>query len=55
MVQVSYDWSKGAENHTPAQAQNFILLHPTQVFFFQVVWNVSGSQYLSALCVEEGK
>ncbi|CAK9270188.1 unnamed protein product [Sphagnum jensenii] len=27
---VSYDWSKGAENHTPAQAQNFILLHPTQ-------------------------
>ncbi|CAK9862993.1 unnamed protein product [Sphagnum jensenii] len=27
---VSYDWSKGAENHMPAQAQNFILLHPTQ-------------------------
>lgn len=29
--QVSYDWSKGAENHNPAQARNYILLHPTQV------------------------
>jgi mRNA export factor len=34
---VSYDWSKGAENHTPAQAQNFILLHPTQVLFFPAI------------------
>jgi hypothetical protein len=37
LVQVSYDWSKGAENHTPAQAQNFILLHPTQALFFQAI------------------
>ncbi|CAK9201616.1 unnamed protein product [Sphagnum troendelagicum] len=29
-LKVSYDWSKGGENHMPAQAQNFILLHPTQ-------------------------
>jgi mRNA export factor len=27
---VSYDWSKGAENHNPSQARNHILLHPTQ-------------------------
>mmetsp|Transcript_2007 Transcript_2007/g.7184 ORF Transcript_2007/g.7184 Transcript_2007/m.7184 type:complete len:345 (+) Transcript_2007:213-1247(+) len=27
---VSYDWSKGAENHNPQTAQNHILLHPTQ-------------------------
>ncbi|BBN12217.1 mRNA export factor [Marchantia polymorpha subsp. ruderalis] len=27
---VSYDWSKGAENHNPSQARNYILLHPTQ-------------------------
>eukprot|EP00850_Spirogloea_muscicola_P016503 SM000134S26946 [mRNA] locus=s134:206021:209437:+ [translate_table: standard] len=27
---VSYDWSKGAENHNPAAAKNYILLHPTQ-------------------------
>mmetsp|Transcript_20961 Transcript_20961/g.51650 ORF Transcript_20961/g.51650 Transcript_20961/m.51650 type:complete len:200 (-) Transcript_20961:72-671(-) len=24
---VSYDWSKGAENHNPATAKNYILLH----------------------------
>lgn len=30
--QVSYDWSKGAENHNPSQQpRNYILLHPTQV------------------------
>eukprot|EP00271_Cylindrocystis_brebissonii_P015823 TRINITY_DN3885_c0_g3_i1.p1 TRINITY_DN3885_c0_g3~~TRINITY_DN3885_c0_g3_i1.p1 ORF type:complete len:351 (-),score=36.58 TRINITY_DN3885_c0_g3_i1:1338-2390(-) len=27
---VSYDWSKGAENHNPATAKNYIFLHPTQ-------------------------
>lgn len=27
---VSYDWSKGAENHNPATATNHIYLHPTQ-------------------------
>ncbi|KAH7427006.1 hypothetical protein KP509_10G026000 [Ceratopteris richardii] len=27
---VSYDWSKGAENHNPSTAKNYILLHPTQ-------------------------
>ncbi|CAK9216548.1 unnamed protein product [Sphagnum troendelagicum] len=27
---VSYDWSKGAENHNPAQSSNYIFLHPTQ-------------------------
>lgn len=27
---VSYDWSKGAENHNPTSAKNHILLHPTQ-------------------------
>jgi hypothetical protein len=36
LLQVSYDWSKGAENHMPAQAQKFILLHPTQVYYFQI-------------------
>ena len=27
---VSYDWSKGAEAHNPASAQNNIFLHATQ-------------------------
>ncbi|CAI7805515.1 unnamed protein product [Closterium sp. NIES-54] len=27
---VSYDWSKGAENHNPAVNKNYILLHATQ-------------------------
>ncbi|GBG79401.1 hypothetical protein CBR_g29549 [Chara braunii] len=27
---VSYDWSKGAENHNPATAKNYIFLHATQ-------------------------
>eukprot|EP00270_Netrium_digitus_P010877 TRINITY_DN3405_c0_g1_i1.p1 TRINITY_DN3405_c0_g1~~TRINITY_DN3405_c0_g1_i1.p1 ORF type:complete len:361 (-),score=61.70 TRINITY_DN3405_c0_g1_i1:178-1233(-) len=27
---VCYDWSKGAENHNPASAKSYILLHPTQ-------------------------
>jgi hypothetical protein len=31
--QVSYDWSKGAENHNPSGARNYILLHPTQVIY----------------------
>lgn len=30
-VQVSYDWSKGAENHNPAVNKNYVLLHPVQV------------------------
>lgn len=32
-LQVSYDWSKGAENHNPSVARNYILLHPTQVIY----------------------
>jgi hypothetical protein len=31
LVQVCYDWSKGAENHNPATAKTYIYLHTTQV------------------------
>lgn len=30
-MQVSNDWSKGAENHNPAMAKDYIFLHSTQV------------------------
>ncbi|KAK8930826.1 Rae1-like protein [Platanthera zijinensis] len=29
---VSYDWSKGAENHNPATAKSYIYLHSPQPF-----------------------
>ena len=41
ICQVSYDWSKGAENHNPATAKNYILLHPTQVCWPHVKESIS--------------
>ena len=32
VYQVCYDWSKGAENHNPATAKNYIYLHVPQVY-----------------------
>lgn len=57
LEQVSYDWSKGAENHNPAQARNYILLHPTQVIICEssrcaanVCWVTNYSHHFHMPC-----